>query len=517
MSSKTLFLVLTILNTLPILLFHFYPSLDGPSHIYNSNLLREILLHHNESLSQFFTINPNLVPNWSSHFILLLFRFVFSSVVADKIFLLLLALLLPYVVYLIINRFSPENRILAVFALPFVYTYLFGLGFYNYCLGVTVFLGTLFFWLSRNKRLSILNSGILLLLFQISFFTHILIFILTFSSVGLYSLIKLLVHLRNKESIRKPSLEIMLVILIGMPGIYLAWKYLAGWHAPDLGSKLPFNELMKWILDARSLIIHSYSAESNFSRLIFFSAMCLLLYTTIKILLRKEIGTLTANPKKLFFGILSAILLLLYLTFPDASSGGSYISVRINILLYLIFFIWLSMFKYPLAFKRVIVVLILIATVGLSFNNIQRLERYSKQIQRFNEAEKLVTKNSVILPIRNSGGMLDSHFSQYLGWKKPIVVLENFEATTMYYPLIWNPGGIPAVRLGDSVVTNVCLYNQFPAASDDTVSIDYIISWGRDEMNECKNGIMQKVDQYYTLIYSEKDPDLSLYKLKPTK
>ncbi|KKK64657.1 hypothetical protein LCGC14_2981990, partial [marine sediment metagenome] len=333
MSSKTLFLVLTILNTLPILLFHFYPSLDGPSHIYNSNLLREILLHHNESLSQFFTINPNLVPNWSSHFILLLFRFVFSSVVADKIFLLLLALLLPYVVYLVINRFSPENRILAVFALPFVYTYLFGLGFYNYCLGVTVFLGTLFFWLSRNKRLSILNSGILLLLFQISFFTHILIFILTFSSVGLYSLIKLLVHLRNKESIRKPSLEIMLVILIGMPGIYLAWKYLAGWHAPDLGSKLPFNELMKWILDARSLIIHSYSAESNFSRLIFFSAMCLLLYTTIKILLRKEIGTLTANPKKLFFGILSAILLLLYLTFPDASSGGSYISVRINILL----------------------------------------------------------------------------------------------------------------------------------------------------------------------------------------
>ena len=64
---------------------------------------------------------------------------------------------------------------------------------------------------------------------------------------------------------------------------------------------------------------------------------------------------------KIYYGVLSIIFLLLYFVFPDSSSGGSYISVRLNILFFLVFCIWLSLFNYPDYLRKLIFLVILIA------------------------------------------------------------------------------------------------------------------------------------------------------------
>ena len=85
--ERWFFLAVTILNLFPIFISKFFPTLDGPSHLYNSNLIVN-LLFNSEGLSSFFALNPELVPNWSGHFILAAFNSIMPAFVAEKILLL---------------------------------------------------------------------------------------------------------------------------------------------------------------------------------------------------------------------------------------------------------------------------------------------------------------------------------------------------------------------------------------------------------------------------------------------
>ncbi len=519
LSFKILFLILIILNSLPILLFSYYPSLDGPVHIYNTNLLREIILFNNDSINQFFTLNAEIIPNWTSHFVLFILRLVFSSSIADKILLLLIAFSLPITIYNLIDRIAPHNIKFSVFSLPFVYTFLFGLGFYNFCLGVIVFLITLSYWINRKNRISIYSIIGLFGLLLASYFTHILVFILTYASIGLFSLLDLIHNLNHKANYRRSLIEILIIILTGLPTLIFTYSYISIWNVPDISTRLPLNELIKWIVDVRSLIIHNYVAEVKFSRLIFFTAIGLFLYLITKYTLKKDkkLNSIKLNSPKFFFGLLTIIFLILYLIFPDSSSGGSYITVRLNIMFYLLFFIWLSTFKFPAYLLKIGILIILLSTTGLLYRNYLGLARYENLVKNFKEAEEFISENSIILPIRNSGWMLDPHFPHYLGWNTPVVILENFEASTGYYPLVWNRDELPLILLGDSIITNVCLYEKFPASSRPTAQIEYIITWGTEEMNECKQDLWNIINQHYIQVYYNENSDVQLYKLKASR
>ncbi|MFC2081298.1 hypothetical protein ACFLR8_03725, partial [Bacteroidota bacterium] len=301
----------------------------------------------------------------------------------------------------------------------------------------------------------------------------------------------------------------------GLPSLVFAYRYLSIWNPPDYSTRLPLNELLKWIFDVRSLIIHNYVAEAKFSRIIFIVAVGLFLFSIIKFSLCKARDKLhiKLNSPQFFFGILSMIFLILYFIFPNNSSGGGYISVRLNILFYLVFFTWLSTLKYPSYLIKIGFVVVLISTIGLLFRNHVGLRGYKNLVENFTEAEEHVTENSVILPIRNSGRMLDGHFPHYLGWNKPVIILENFEATTRYYPLEWNREELPCVMLGDSILMDVCLYNRFPSTSINQVNIDYVVVWGTDDMNDCKKDLLTIVNRDYNMIYTSESPKVSLYKL----
>ena len=90
--EKMLFLLVTIANLSPIFIGRFFPTLDGPSHLYNSNLIVN-LLFNSEGLTPFYAFNPELVPNWSGHFILVLFSSILPSYMAEKILLLISSLM----------------------------------------------------------------------------------------------------------------------------------------------------------------------------------------------------------------------------------------------------------------------------------------------------------------------------------------------------------------------------------------------------------------------------------------
>ena len=62
-----LFISLLVIHLVPIWAFWYFPTQDGPSHIYNSKVLKEYHNRENYQIRQVFTINKKIFPNWLSH------------------------------------------------------------------------------------------------------------------------------------------------------------------------------------------------------------------------------------------------------------------------------------------------------------------------------------------------------------------------------------------------------------------------------------------------------------------
>ena len=49
-----------LINLIPVLSFKFFPTVDGPAHLYNSNLIVELLKNPESTINDFFAFNHNI-------------------------------------------------------------------------------------------------------------------------------------------------------------------------------------------------------------------------------------------------------------------------------------------------------------------------------------------------------------------------------------------------------------------------------------------------------------------------
>ncbi|HNX08154.1 MAG TPA: hypothetical protein PKL96_11265, partial [Bacteroidales bacterium] len=132
-----LFVIGCVLNTLPILLNTFVISLDGPSHLYNANLIAA-LINGNQAVKEFVAIN-NYFTNWFGHFLLILFNMAAPAWIVQKTLLILLVVAIPAAFAFMVCRINYSSRYLSFIIFPFSYSTFFFLGFYNFLLAVVFF------------------------------------------------------------------------------------------------------------------------------------------------------------------------------------------------------------------------------------------------------------------------------------------------------------------------------------------------------------------------------------------
>jgi hypothetical protein len=70
----------------PLVRFNFIVTHDGPAHLYNACLIRE-LISGNNLVAEFLTLKKFPEPNWIGHFLLADLSAIFSPRIAEKIFL----------------------------------------------------------------------------------------------------------------------------------------------------------------------------------------------------------------------------------------------------------------------------------------------------------------------------------------------------------------------------------------------------------------------------------------------
>lgn len=176
LSWKHLFVVLLILHILPLWIFAYFPSQDGPSHVYNALVLKEYNQHENYKMRDAWKLNITIFPNWLSHIALAALLYIFPPVMAEKVFLTIAIGMIPIAFFYFIDAVHKDKKERFLFAwlgFPFAYNYLLYMGFYNFTLSISFFFFSFGFWWKHKDNMQVKHVCVLYVLLLLTYLSHI--------------------------------------------------------------------------------------------------------------------------------------------------------------------------------------------------------------------------------------------------------------------------------------------------------------------------------------------------------
>ena len=106
-------ILLLLVHLLPVWIVTYFPTQDGPSHIYNAQVFKDYHDHQNYRIRDVYQLNLTLFPNWASHLLLAFLMYFFPPLICEKIVLSLCVLGLPLSLIYFLWIVNKEKLILA--------------------------------------------------------------------------------------------------------------------------------------------------------------------------------------------------------------------------------------------------------------------------------------------------------------------------------------------------------------------------------------------------------------------
>jgi hypothetical protein len=198
------FFALVLLSVLPAWTVTYFPSQDGPIHLWILHIMSSYSAPDAQILRQFFEPNRYVEPNLGFYLITYPFSLLFGIATAEKIFLTLVTLILCYGVRYAVSRINPRAVALSYLAIPMAFGFFTHMGFYNFVLGVALFLPVFTFCIMQRhaensyKYWKIGAAGLLLVL------AHLVPFAAFLFTFGLFILTDYLIRMLQTRTIRAP-------------------------------------------------------------------------------------------------------------------------------------------------------------------------------------------------------------------------------------------------------------------------------------------------------------------------
>ena len=171
-AKHILIIVLLIVHLAPIWIFKYFPTQDGPSHIYNAYVLKDYHKHENYKMREVFKLNLTLFPNWTSHALMALLMYIFPPIVCEKILISLCIGLLPVSLFYFLNAINRGKTLFGLLGFIYAYNYLLHMGFYNFALSIPMFFFTLGYWWKHKDEMGSVNIAVLYVLLLGTYFCH---------------------------------------------------------------------------------------------------------------------------------------------------------------------------------------------------------------------------------------------------------------------------------------------------------------------------------------------------------
>src|SRR6185437_2433432 len=316
------------------------PSIDGPAHMYNARIM-QYLFTGNGFMHQFYSINRVPIPNLTDHFILAFFYLFFSPMISVKLLLIIYVAGLALAFRAIVRLLNPGNIGFSVFAIVMAHSFLYYIGFYNFCLSLALMLWAMYYYLRYIKPCGygVKRSAMLFILIMLTYFTNGLAFAILGFILGFMELQTAYTTFNSGvEGSKKAIIKRFLISSsLWIPGAICFLIFTS--HVPihgGNGEQMPFTEMLNWIVRVRPLII--YTGEEDYvTRKFFYLLIVLTVFSMGFRFIKKENG----NRDNLVFLVTTILMGMCFFIVPDGASVGM-MSVRFATYIFLFFMLWLS-------------------------------------------------------------------------------------------------------------------------------------------------------------------------------
>ena len=458
---------------------------DGPCHIANARVMNNWWTGTSVDLYKrfyFFNLHPH--PNWLSHLVLAGLMFVVNGLIAEKLLLTSYVLLMVTGMYRLLRHVAGRPTYWPLVLFLFVFHNLVAQGFYNFSYSIGFYCLLVAEWIKYLNDGDRKRLGSFFVLLLLTYFSHPVAFILGGVTCGALAIS----HAVAEKGTVAGRTVMSILLVLGLCNIPLLLLF-AGFanrqhsgHGPHL-QFVPerFLELVRFEYlvnyDHREVLVAAMSG------IVFCSVFLVALLGRVR----------AGKTVHRFDGFLLAFLFVMSL-FPVVSNlmlGGGALVARLG--LFAMLFMALCVAYMPVRDKVLNVAALLLfsyscvaAVVRLNIN----LEG-SAAIADHLTVGKYIKPGSVVLPLhfatfgkKVSGDMITdknntfAHEGQYLAMAKPVIVLDNYEANTNYFPLKWHDGVNPHKHLsrkrGIEGVPPSAAINEYRLKNG--VAIDYVLT-----------------------------------------
>lgn len=518
-SEQNLFFLVLLIDCALVCSIPFYPTMDGPSHLYNATLLKN-MLSGNAEIQQYFAVNSTPVPNWLSTAVLALLNSCLPAWCSEKLFIIGYIIGLSVSFRLLVKQLAPHHNGLSILIVPFAHSLLFQSGFYNYCCSFIFLFLLLYYWLKNQATPSIRFYIIVFCLLSLTYFSAILTYLLAGCMLGIFAIqFQLAKYYGNNSSILLKNIlrRFGVLLLIALPTLLCSFLFFQSTHYIPSGEQYPLTTLAKWLTDIRCIIVFDYNGEKNITRM-FLLLLGAITFTSIFTRFKQYQSVkknLLEHTDILLLPI--GLVFCLFLVVPDGWSAGM-MSARFCLLFFLLLVVWIAAQKTPQPFTMVVIAFTTLIHLGLILKrhngNIRKLNAKAETIY---QSAKYIDTNSIVLPIYLADRWSETHFSNYLGIDKPLILLENYEASVGWFPIVWNTTQMPHIQLCglDSISEMSWISNK---AAHNIRQIEYVYVYGGIEHFTAENWpkLKKLTDENFNLLYTSPDNYVAIYRTKNT-
>lgn len=464
------FYLLLVFNLVNIWSVDIYATMDGPAHLYNAGLLHHI--GNSLFLQEYYELNEFFLPNYLPHFILSKLFLFFEPFVAEKIFLSLIVVFLPLSFKYASHVLSGRQNKLSFLVFSLVFTFLFGVGFFNFSLAF-IFMNCqviLTHFIITNKNSWIITTAFILTNLAL-FYTHPFVYALSTGIVFLYSVASF------KLNLRELAKKTFILFLLCLPTIifFIAFIIKVNVLEPNQGDvDITVNDKLAELNRFACGVSYIASEELIYTTLLALLFIFLTSYfITTRFLIGKEIRTFLA----IDIFLILAVVTIAGIFFKHNGSYGGMFTNRLTYLFFYLLVFWLACNKMEAKGTIVFVIIIFLFSYGkLALIRHDVLVSLSERPKDIAGARAIIKEGSVVYSINYCDNWFEAHYANYAAINRKVVITENYEARLGWFPLKWKGDKIYNVKWGSDTVNK------------NTILPDYILIFGnQDKINLPQN------------------------------
>ena len=493
-SSYLIVSILLLLHLLPILIFKYFPTQDGFSHLYNAHVLKSYHNVENYQLRNVYDLRLTLFPNWTSHLLLALLMHIFPPLICEKILLIMCISLIPLSLFYFLHGVHPEatsspgQNVFGLVGFIYAYNYLLHMGFYNFTLSISLFFFTLGYW-CRHQWLQPPNNlggkklSLLYLLIAATYFTHYQSFALLLLAITFLTIFSSLYTVgRNGDNksddwwLGSKIKPILVFLGLMLPFYLLMLSYYLDRRESE-GTYRSFEQLTNYFLSMKSLVAFrdDHILVGQILLAVFGIAF---LFTVINRVQKIGQSVMGKAGGKLFwpqvlrpedvFLLMALMLTAMYYKLPWANYGGGWINDRVHLYIFLVLLPFFDLGDYsslrrksspnwPAYYRTILGGIIISLSLWHLRLNCQTYARLNEDLTNAMPAPGQLSAHTILASQPGEwNGWADAlaqtpkyvepfgHLECYLALENNVAYLDNYEATTDHFPIRFKNRDLPA-------------------------------------------------------------------------